>query len=83
MMIIPSIMVTFYSNTCPQVNEKIIIQLKFQLLIKTKMSKIDELSCFKTLISVLDLGLISIASLEPRASTKVESHVNFTESQKV
>ena len=33
--------------------------------------------------SVLDLGLISIASLEPRASTKVESHVNFTESQKV
>ena len=34
-----------------------------------------------TLFSVLDLGLISIASLEPRASTKVESHVNFTESQ--
>ena len=34
-------------------------------------------------ISVLDLGLISIASLGPRASTKVESHVNFTESQKV
>ena len=33
--------------------------------------------------SVLDLGLISIASLGPRASTKVESHVNFTESQKV
>ena len=32
---------------------------------------------------VLDLGLISIASLGPRASTKVESHVNFTESQKV
>ena len=34
-------------------------------------------------ISVLDLGLISIGSLGPRASTKVESHVNFTESQKV
>ena len=33
--------------------------------------------------SVLDLGLISIGSLGPRASTKVESHVNFTESQKV
>ena len=34
-------------------------------------------------IPVLDLGLISIGSLGPRASTKVESHVNFTESQKV
>ena len=33
--------------------------------------------------SVLDLGLISIASLGPRASTKVESHVNLNESQKV
>ena len=33
--------------------------------------------------SVLDLGLVSIWSLGPRASTKVESHVNFTESQKV
>ena len=33
--------------------------------------------------TVLDLGLISIGSLGPRASTKVESHVNFTESQKV
>ena len=33
--------------------------------------------------TVLDLGLISIVSLGPRASTKVESHVNFTESQKV
>ena len=33
--------------------------------------------------SMLDLDLISIASLGPRASTKVESHVNFTESQKV
>ena len=33
--------------------------------------------------TVLDLGLLSIASLGPRASTKVESHVNFTESQKV
>ena len=32
---------------------------------------------------MLDLGLISIGSLGPRASTKVESHVNFTESQKV
>ena len=28
--------------------------------------------------SVLDLGLISIGSLGPRASTKVESYVNFT-----
>ena len=34
-------------------------------------------------VPVLDLGLISIGSLGPRASTKVESHVNFTESQKV
>ena len=34
-------------------------------------------------IAMLDLGLISIASLGPRASTKVESHVNFIESQKV
>ena len=34
-------------------------------------------------ITVLDLGLISIESLGPRASTKGESHVNFTESQKV
>ena len=34
-------------------------------------------------VSVLDLGLISIASLDPRASTKVESHVNFNESRKV
>ena len=33
--------------------------------------------------AVLDLGLISIASLRPRASRKVEPHVNFTESQKV
>ena len=32
---------------------------------------------------MLDLGLISIGSLGPRASTKVESHVNLTESQKV
>ena len=39
--------------------------------------------CNIFLNSVLDLGLISIASLGPRASTKVESHVNFTESQKV
>ena len=30
-------------------------------------------------ITVLDLGLISIASLGPRASTKDESHVNFTD----
>ena len=29
--------------------------------------------------AVLDLGLISIASLGTRESTKVESHVNFTE----
>ena len=34
-------------------------------------------------ITVLDLGLISIASLGPRASTKVKSQINFTESQKV
>ena len=33
--------------------------------------------------TVLDLGLRSIAYLGPRASTKVESHVNFTESQNV
>ena len=33
-------------------------------------------------MSVLDLGMISIESLGPRASTKVESHVNFTESKK-
>ena len=32
---------------------------------------------------MLDLGLISIASLGLRASTKVESHVNLTESWKV
>ena len=32
---------------------------------------------------MLDLGLISIASLGPRASAKVESHVNLTESQRV
>ena len=38
---------------------------------------------FQYCTSVLDLGLISIASLGPRASTKDESHVNFTESQKV
>ena len=31
---------------------------------------------------MLDLDLISIASLGPRASTKVEAHVNFTESRK-
>ena len=37
----------------------------------------------KQYMSVLDLGSISIGSLGPRASTKVESHVNFTESQKV
>ena len=35
------------------------------------------------LLPVLDLGLISIASLGPMASTKVESHVNFTVSRKV
>ena len=33
--------------------------------------------------AVLDLGLISIGSLGPRALTKVESHVNFTESKEV
>ena len=36
-----------------------------------------------TLVTVLDLGLISIASLGPRASTKAESHVNFNKSRKV
>ena len=30
---------------------------------------------------VLDLGLIFTESLGPRASTKVESHVSFTESK--
>ena len=34
-------------------------------------------------IAVLDLGLVSIASLGPKASTKVESHVNLSESRKV
>ena len=33
--------------------------------------------------AVLDLGLVFTASLGPRASTKVESHASFTESQKV
>ena len=32
---------------------------------------------------VLDKGFISIASLGPRASTKVESSLNLNESQKV
>ena len=32
---------------------------------------------------LLDLGSISIVSLGPRASTKVEFNVNFTESLKV
>ena len=41
------------------------------------------LEAFFVTIAVLDLGLISIGSLGPRTSTKVESHVNFTESQKV
>ena len=36
-----------------------------------------------SLVSVLDLGLISFESLGPWASTKVESHVNFNESLKV
>ena len=40
-------------------------------------------SLFGRFDAVLDLGLISTASLGPRASTKVESHVNFTESLKV
>ena len=44
-----------------------------------KATKIEETQTS----AVLDLGLISIGSLGPRASTKVESHVNFTESQKV
>ena len=34
-------------------------------------------------IPVLDLDLLSIASLGPRPSTKAEFHVIFTESQKV
>ena len=33
--------------------------------------------------AVLDLGLISIVSLGPRASTKVESHVKFNVSGQV
>ena len=33
--------------------------------------------------AVLDLGLVFTVSLGPRASTKVESHASFTESQKV
>ena len=37
----------------------------------------------KTRNSVLELDFISIASLGPRALTKVESYLNFTESQKV
>ena len=32
---------------------------------------------------MFDLGLVFTASLGPRASTKVESHASFTESQKV
>ena len=40
-------------------------------------------SLFGRFDAVFDLGLISTASLGPRASTKVESHVNFTESLKV
>ena len=34
-------------------------------------------------LSVLDLGFISIVSLGPRASTKVEFHAIFTKSRKV
>ena len=37
----------------------------------------------RDLSSVLDLGLIFTASVGSRASTKVESHAIFTESQKV
>ena len=57
------------------------------LVLITKLSDTWLKFCYNEFIfnrnSVLDLGLISIGSLGPRASTKVESHVNFTEPQKV
>ena len=45
--------------------------------------RLDRLKLLQLQKAVLNLGLIPIASLGPRTSTKVESHVNFTESQKV
>ena len=52
-------------------------------LIRPPAAELAALECQEKFPSVLDLGLISIGSRGPRASTKVESHVNFTESQKV
>ena len=45
--------------------------------------KLERCTPHKGVHPALGLGLISITSLGPRASTKVESHVNFNESQKV
>ena len=45
--------------------------------------KACKLTVESQLSPVLDLGLISIASLGPRASTKVESHEMFSESLNV
>ena len=53
--------------------------LKFQ----TFFSFCSLIKCWLLGHAVIDLGLISFVSLGPKASTKVESHVNFTESQKV
>ena len=53
------------------------------LSLKGGCKGLSESTLVKMPHSMLDLDLISIASLGPRASTKVESHVNFTESQKV
>ena len=50
---------------------------------KTIFFKVSPGNLLLILYTVLDLGLISIASLGPRASTKVKSHVNFTEPQNV
>ena len=49
--------------------------------IKQFFFKVSPGNLLLILYTVLDLGLISIASLGPRASTKVKSHVNFTEPQ--
>ena len=45
--------------------------------------KLERCTPHKGVHPALGLGLISITSLGPKASTKVESHVNFNESQKV
>ena len=62
----------------------------YEVLVNCLFKPRKKIICFefklaqeKVWLAVLDLGLISIGSREPRASTKVESHVNFTESQKV